>query len=82
LSLKGGILKAKPQTATNQHHAFVVVCFKIFKVITLSSVAGGKWAHAPRGAGLGGASTHCIQSFKNAFFSKNLGQNILKNEYF
>jgi len=28
---------------------------------------GGKWGHAPRGAGLGGAPTHFLQSFKNAF---------------
>jgi len=32
-------------------------------VTTLSSVAGGKWGHAPRGAGLGGALTHFIQTF-------------------
>jgi len=50
-------------------------------VITLSSVAGGKWRHAPRRAGLGGAaSTHFIQTY-NAFFSRNVGQNMLKNVY-
>jgi len=40
--------------------------------------------HAPRsaGAGLGGASTHFIQTFKNEFFSRNLGQNMLNNAYF
>jgi len=31
------------------------------------SKGGGKWGHAPRGAGLGGASAHILQSFKNAF---------------
>jgi len=31
---------------------------------------------------LGSASTHFIQTFKNAFFNKNLGENMLKNEYF
>jgi len=28
---------------------------------------GDKWEHAPRGAGLAGASVHFLQSFKNAF---------------
>jgi len=50
-------------------------------VTTLSSVAGGKWRHAPRGAGLGDASTHFIQSV-NRVFSRNVGQNMLKNAYF
>jgi len=53
-----------------------------FKVITLSSVEGGKWGHEPRGAGLGGASTHFIQVFKKCVFSRNLGQNMLKNAFF
>jgi len=37
--------------------------------IALNTVAklGGKWGHAPRDAGLGGASAHFLQSFKNAF---------------
>jgi len=74
---KGKILKT-----INPHHAFVAVCFRLLKVITFSSVAEGKWGHAPRREGLGGASTHFIQTFKNAFFSRNLGQNILKNAYF
>jgi len=51
-------------------------------VITLSSVAKGKWRHAPRREGLGGASTHFIQTLKKKRFSRNLGQNILKNAYF
>jgi len=50
-------------------------------VITLSNVVGSKWGHAPLGVGLEGASTHFIQTFKNAFFSRNLGQNMLKNAY-
>jgi len=28
---KGKILKTKPQTVINRHHAFVAVCFKILK---------------------------------------------------
>jgi len=28
---------------------------------------GGKWGHAPWGAGHGGAPAHFLQSFKNAF---------------
>jgi len=43
---------------------------------------GDKWRHALQGAGLGGASTHFIQTFKNEFFNRNLGQNIPKNAYF
>jgi len=39
-------------------------------VITLSSVAEGKWRHTPRGEGLGGASTHCIQTFKKRVFQE------------
>jgi len=39
-------------------------------VITLSSIAGGKWGHAPRGAGLGGSSTHFIQTFKERVFQQ------------
>jgi len=32
---------------------------------------GGKWGYVPRCAGLGGASTHFIQSFKkNAFLAE------------
>jgi len=34
------------------------------------------------GAGLRGASTHFIQTLKNKFFSRNLGQNMPKNAYF
>jgi len=37
-------------------------------VITLSSVAWGNWGHTPRGAGLGSASTHFIQTFKKRVF--------------
>jgi len=51
-------------------------------VITLSSVAAGKWGHALRREGLGGASTHFTQTSKNELFSRNLGQNIPKNAYF
>jgi len=34
------------------------------------SKGGGQVGHAPRGAGLGGASAHFFQSFKNAFQAK------------
>jgi len=41
----------------------------IFLVISISGVTkGGNWEHAPRGAGPGGALTHFIQPFKNAFY--------------
>jgi len=33
-----------------------------------SGIAGGKWGHALQGVGLGGASAHFLQSFKNAYF--------------
>jgi len=48
-------------------------------VITLSGVAGGGggggagpggWGHEPRGAGLGDASTHFIQTFKKRIFQQ------------
>jgi len=68
--------------AINRHHAFVAVCFKILKRSRSVGVAGGKWGHTPRGAGLGGASTHFIRTFKKCVFSRNLGQNMLKNAYF
>jgi len=42
---------------------------------------GGKWGHAPWGAGLGGATAHFLQSFKRVF-SRNLDQIMLKNAYF
>jgi len=42
-------------------------------VITLSSVARGKWGHAPLVAGLGGASTHFIQTFKIRVFQQKFG---------
>jgi len=48
----------------------------------LSNVAGGKWGHLPQGAGLGGASTHFIQTFKKCVFQQNLGQNMLKKLIF
>jgi len=38
--------------------------------------------NAPLGTDLGGVSTHFIQRFKNAFLSRNLDQNMLKNAYF
>jgi len=47
-------------------------------VITLSGAARRGRGHAIRGESLGGAS---IQTFKNAFFSRNLGQNMPKNAY-
>jgi len=54
-------------------------CALEFKVITLNSVAGNKWERSPRGAGLGGASTHFTQTFEKYVFSRNLGQNMLEN---
>jgi len=42
-------------------------------MITLSSVAEGKWGHAPRGEGLEGASTHFIQTFKKRVFQQKFG---------
>jgi len=42
-------------------------------VITLSSVAGGKWGHALREEGLGSASTHFIQTFKKRVFQQKFG---------
>jgi len=38
----------------------------------LSIVAGGKWRHSPQGAGLGGASTHFIQTFKKRIFQAKI----------
>jgi len=42
-------------------------------MITFSGVAGGQVGTRAPGLGLGTASTHFIQTFKNAFFSTNLG---------
>jgi len=39
-------------------------------VITLSSVAGGKLRHALRETGLGGVSTHFIQTCKKCVFQQ------------
>jgi len=39
-----------------------------------------KWGHAPRGAGLGGASTQFFSQLK-VFLSRNLYQNVPKNTY-
>jgi len=36
----------------------------------LKFLAGGKWGHAPRGAGLGGALTHFIQTSKKCVFQQ------------
>jgi len=47
-------------------------------VIRLSIVAGGKWGHAPRGVGLGGASTYFIQTFKKCVFQQKFGPKCLK----
>jgi len=41
-----------------------------------------KWGFAHRGAGLGGTSTHFIQTFIKRVFSRNLDQNMPKNGYF
>jgi len=42
-------------------------------VITRSEAqVGGKWGHAPRGEGLGGALTHFIQTFKKTSFSADI----------
>jgi len=46
-----------------------------------SGVAGGKWKHAPRGTGLGGASAHFCSHLKR-ILSRNLDQRMLKNAYF
>jgi len=51
-------------------------------VITISSIAGSNWGQAPRGAGLGGASTHFIQTFKKRVFQQKCGPTMLKNAYF
>jgi len=42
----------------------LAVCFRISKWSRSEAQKGGKWKHAPRSAGLGGASTHFIQTFK------------------
>jgi len=42
-------------------------------ITAYSSVAEGKWGHAPQGAGLGGASTHFIQTFKKRYFQQKFG---------
>jgi len=47
-------------------------------VITLSSVAGGKWTHEPLGEGLGGASIHFIQTFKKVFLAEIWAKIFLK----
>jgi len=39
-------------------------------VITFSTVEEGKWEHASRVAGLGGASTHFIQTFEKCVFKQ------------
>jgi len=46
-------------------------------MITLVSYIGGegKWEHAPRGAGLGDASTHFIQTCKNRVFQQKFRPN-------
>jgi len=46
--------------------------FSALKLVIFSGVArgrgvGGKWGHAPCGAGLEGALSHLLQSFKSAF---------------
>jgi len=47
-----------------------------------SKGVGGNWRHAPRGTGPLGCISTLLQSFKNAFLSKNLDENMLKNAYF
>jgi len=44
-------------------------CKQFLDIVDINSgvARGGKWGHAPWGAGLGGASAHFLQSFKNAF---------------
>jgi len=44
-------------------------------VITFSSAAGSKCGHAPLRAGLEGASTHFIQTFKKRVFLQKFGPN-------
>jgi len=51
-------------------------------VVTLNGAAGRGDKHAPRSAGLGGASTHFIQTLKNEFFSRNVSQNVPENAFF
>jgi len=51
-------------------------------VITLSSVAGANWGHAPRGEGLGGASTHFIQTFKRSVSAEIWAKIFLKMHTF
>jgi len=46
----------------------------LYATDTVAQEGGGKWGHAPMGAGLGGTSTHFIQPFKNAVLSRNLNQ--------
>jgi len=54
-------------------------------VITVSGAARGregKWGHASRRAGLGGASTHFIQAFKKQVFQQKFRPKCQKNAYF
>jgi len=53
-----------------------------FRVITLSSVVGGKWGTRPEEKALEAHQFTLFRHLKNVFFSRNLGQNILKNAYF
>jgi len=80
---KGKILKIKPQTAITRHHAFVA-CSVLhnFKGTTINSVAGGKWGHAPLGAGLMAHQHTLFRHLKNAFSAEIWAKNMLKNAYF
>jgi len=52
-------------------HSTVVWAIGLFNLPTQwRSRGGGKWVHAPRGALLGGASTHLIQPCKRGFKQK------------
>jgi len=49
---------------------FAVLFILHFEIIGVSEAVRSKgeyWGHAPQGAGLGGALTHFIQPFQNAF---------------
>jgi len=43
---------------------------------------GGKWGHAPWGAGFGGATAQFFAVIQNVFLNRNINQSMLKNAYF
>jgi len=51
-------------------------------MITLSSVAGGKWSHVQAGKQALEVHQHTLFRYKTRFSAEMLGQNMLKNAYF